>query len=85
MSPAFAGQMANQKAKVSYLKELIKEPMLWKVVAPDGREHYLLGTSHDLVPTNFFPEALSVLRTVVDGVDYAGFFSTEQIQKAEKN
>lgn len=50
-------------------EELIEEPMLWKVVAPDGREHYLFGTSHALVPANFSPAALSALQTVVAGVD----------------
>lgn len=50
-------------------EELIEEPMLWKVVAPDGREHYLFGTSHSLVPANFSPAALSTLQTVVAGVD----------------
>ena len=55
--------------KVVAREELVEEPMLWKVIAPDGREHYLFGTSHDLIPANFSPAALSALQTVVADVD----------------
>ena len=50
-------------------EELIKEPMLWKVVAPNGYEHYLFGTTHSFIPANFSPEVLATLQAVVRGVD----------------
>ena len=50
-------------------EELVEEPMLWKVIAHGGREHYLFGTMHSLVPADFVPEALAVLQEVVGSVD----------------